>query len=472
MPHLPVRRVAAAAIACVALSSPLPAQDKDTLWTKVAAQNKTVTLSWDKDHPWDMTLTAQGPELMARYFVDGRREVSESLGRGNKDKNERRTLRFSLPDSMRGSVSGAVCLFFQMPDRRGLPIRRANAQDADTVGFRYEPWDRQMHRAAEITAARERVATAERTLASATQRIDVKAATMKQRGWTDQASCEQVNAPTFVPGPRPYDVVNPAEQDDVARHVCVNRVVMGYVLVDGYIEDRLPKRLPSDPAARDVEAARKALSAAFDPAFAGPKGMTPAALIDAIVERLGRDNATVKARQPQIAEFARDWSKFIPGIKDYVPHLGEPDEYLNWPSTAQQSAFRIFGPDLAKQVHAEWAMQGVPAPTVRDLESFLGSSLDAYAGCVEDSTKQLRTKYEAWDALRSNAPQRAAAARDFLIRECRQEMSALDKMKADLSSLQEQFARDKQALNTAETPIALASSPVVLNTVSCGRPAQ
>jgi len=112
-------------------------------------------------------------------------------------------------------------------------------------------------------------------------------------------------------------------------------------------------------------------------------------------------------------------------------------------------------------------MEDVPAGTIRDLESFLGSALDAYGGCVDDAVKQLATKYENYQALRSTAPQRAAAARDFLVRECRQEVSDFEKMKADRKIIEDELARDQQVLTRASAPAPLATSPIVLNTASC-----
>ena len=145
------------------------------------------------------------------------------------------------------------------------------------------------------------------------------------------------------------------------------------------------------------------------------------------------------------------------------------DELARWTSTAKESAFRLFGPELARQLKAEWAVQGLPAGSASDLESYLGSALDAYSGCVDDSVKQLRTKADNWDALRSAAPQRAPSATEFLVRECRQDVAALSTMKTERAALDAQVARDRQVLATASVPVPLADKPVALNSVSCGR---
>jgi len=465
----PLRRSTAILIvAAVLIPLAAIAQDKDTLWTKVSAEGKTVTLSWDKNHPWDQMLSAQGAELMATYYT-GNREVAESLGRAPASKADQRTLHFTLPETLRASVSGPVCLFLQAPNRKSLPVRRASSNDADTVGFRYEPWERQIRQASDARTARQLVADATRSLDAATKRVTAKQSSMAQRGWTDGASCEQVAAPSAVLGPRPFDVIDPPAQDDAARRVCVNRVDNGFLVIQDYVEG-LPKTIAAFAESRNVDGARKKLSAVYTAAFAGPQGIEAPELIAGIAARLGADNATLKARQSQIAIFARDWKRWAGTLRGYTPPLGEIDEYLRWPSTASESAFRLFGPDLANKLNAGWAMQGVPAATVRDLESFLGSALDAYDGCVEDSRKQLATKFDNWDALRSSAPQRAAAARDFLVRECRQEVSELEKMKADRATIEQELARDQQTLARVSAAAPLASSPTVLNGVSCQQP--
>jgi hypothetical protein len=205
----------------------------------------------------------------------------------------------------------------------------------------------------------------------------------------------------------------------------------------------------------------------YSSAFAGPAGVTPASLLDGITNRLGAENATVKARAAQTAEFLLDWAKWIPTLKDYRPELGSPNDDLGWPSTASASAFQLFGAELATQLKVEWAMDGVSPGTVRDLESFLGSALDAYSGCVDDAAKQLKTKYDNWEALRSNAPQRAASAREFLVRECRQEVGAFEAMKAEQATLQQQLAREQQSLSSATTQGPLAGRPQDLNFASC-----
>lgn len=453
----------------LAFAQPGVTQDRETLWTKATAEGKVISLAWDKQHPWDAALTTAGAELVAKYLVDGRREVTESLGRAMVRPGDSRTVRFALPDTVRANPIGPVCLFVQLSDRRVLPIRRANAKLTDTVGFRYDAWDRQMRQRTQARAAEQNLVAAERALAVSTQSIANQEASVKSRGWSTLDACTGIAAPANLASAKPFDAVPPLEQDDAARRVCVRQVWLGNDIITNYVQNLLPKRFANDGNSRDVETARSRLMATFSAAFVGTGGEVTE-LLKAIVDRLGGDNATVQSRMEQLREFVHDWSRFAETSEDYRPQFGKADTFLSWPSTAEEVAFRIFGPALAKALNVLWAIEGVPGATTRDLESFLGASLDAYAGCLEDGRKQLATKWENWQAEQARAPQFATSARDFLVRECRQEVGLIDKLKAERAAIEGQLAKAKQVMTVATTPPALASKPEVLNQISCTQP--
>ncbi len=469
-----IRHVAAAACFAIALgtfgSPSAAAQDRDTLWTKATAEGRVVSLAWDKQHPWDAVLTAQGAELVAKYLAESRREVTEPLARATVRPGDSRTFRFALPDTVRINPIGPVCLFVQLPDRRVLPIRRASPQLGDTAGFRYEAWDRQVRQRTQARTAEANLATAERALAVSAQSIANQEASVASRGWTTLNACDAITAPAAGAVAKPFDAVSPQEQDDAARRTCVRQVWLANELTTNYTQQILPKRLARLEATRDVAEARSSLLATFDSAFVGPGGTDITSLLDAIINRLGTGNATVTARQEQLREFVRDWTRWAATSKEYRPQFGSADAYFGWPSTATEIAFRIFGPALANALKATWAMGDVAAPTARDLESFLGASLDAYGGCVDDGRKQLATKWDTWAKQQASAPQFAAAARDFLVRECRQEVILVDKLKAERVALQAQLARAQQALTTATAVPPLATKAEALNFSSCSQP--
>jgi hypothetical protein len=445
------------------------AQDRETLWTRATAEGRVISLAWDRQHPWDAVLTAGGAELIARYLVEPSREVAEPIARATVRPGDNRTVRFPLPDTVRGNPIGPVCLFFQLPDRRVLPIRRANPKLSDTVGFRYDAWDRQMRQKTQVRAADQALANAERALALSTQSLANQEASVASRGWTTVDACAAIAAPANLASVRPIDAVPLLEQDDAARRVCVRQVWVGNEVISNYVQRLLPERLAKLEGTRDIEAVRPRLLGTFDAAFIGTGGDV-VELLKAVVERLGGDNPTVVSRLDGLREFVRDWTRWADTSEDYRPQFGAADDFLSWPSTAAEVSFRIFGPALAKALNVTWAMEGVPPASTRDLESFLGASLDAYAGCVVDGRKQLATKWNNWQAEQASAPQFAASAREFLVRECRQEVGLIEKLRAERATIESQLARAKQTVIVATSAPALASKPEVMNLASCSQP--
>ena len=444
----------------------LRAQGKGTLWTDVSADGRRLSLTWHKSHPWDEALRKDGAELRVRYPT-GSREATEGLGRGTADSKNPRHLTFSLPETLSSDVVGSVCLFLQTPARRAVPVRRATVGDADTAGFRYEAWERQLRQATDLRVVRARVQSVSAELDAATARVDAQERRVADLGASDVAACEQLSVPVVAPGPRPPDVIDPPAQDAAARRVCVMRAANGFATRLGYAAGRLKQKLAAATKAQDAEAALEALSLAFSPAFSGPLDATPRQLVEGIAAALGPGSASLNARRSELTTFVRDWGQFVTTLKDYQPPLGDSDEYLGWPSTARGVALRVFGRDLASRLNVSWAVQDLPEPTTRDLESILGSALDAYAGCVDDGVKQLAIKYRNWQDLRSAAPQRAAAAREFLVRECRQELRTRDTLKARQAELQAQLALERAAVERLQVAVQLPARPVVLNGESC-----
>jgi hypothetical protein len=453
----------------ITASSPALAQDRDTLWTKIIAEERVVSLSWDKDHPWDAQLTKAGATLMVKYLAAPQREVAEAIGSATVRPGDTRVVRFRLPESISGNPIGPVCLFVQLPDRRTLPIRRANAQLSDTAGFRYDAWDRVLRQRTQARAAEATLASAERALSVSSQSITNQEASVASRGWTTARACDAIPEPALAARAKPFDAVSPAEQSEAAQRSCIRQVWLANNVNSNYVDATLPKALDRLRELRDVVEAQKALRGAFDAPFIGAGTSDLPALLDAILERLGKDNGTVAARRQQLDAFRNDWNRWAPTSKAYRPQIGNASDYLRWNSTALEISFRIFVPGVAKALNASWAIEGVPAATVRDLESFLGASLDAYNGCIEDAGKQLRTKWETWQKELASAPQFAKSAREFLVRECRQEVGLLDKLRAEQVALQQELARAQQALATTTNAPALSSKALTLNTLACGQ---
>jgi hypothetical protein len=436
------------------------AQDRDTLWTRISAAGPILSLKWDKNHPWDADLTARGAMLIAKYWVEPRREVSEPVGRVAAGKPGARTFEFPLPEDVGANPIGPICLFFQLPDRRVLPIRRADKQDGDTAGFRYEAWERQVRQRGAARAAQARVAAAESALNVSTQSVANQQAAVSSRGWGTLDSCQNVSAPAADVGAQPYDVVPPRDHDDIARRVCVHRVWYGQRLFADLVEEDVKPLI----ARRDAKQGQQELRRLYGIAYAVPEAAGP---LLAELKQVRGGQAVLAAREAQAAEFLRDWQRLSPTTASYKPHLSGLN-YLQWPSTMHEAAFRIFAPDVMRQQQAEWLTDGVPKPTITEIEGVIGAALDAYSGCVEDGRKQLQIRYDNWQALSSSAPQRAAAARDFLVRECRQEVGLLDKLKAERAGIEEQLSRERELLKTASAPARPpAGQAQALNLAAC-----
>jgi hypothetical protein len=440
------------------------AQDKDTVWTKASATGAVISLSWDKQHPWDQVLTARGAELIAKYRVESGREVTESLARTAVRSPGERMLRFTLPAGVNANLRGSICLFIQLADRRILPIRRATKQDNDTAGFRYDAWEEQARRRVDAGAAERRVAEARRALDVSTAELANQQAAISARGLGTNESCDGLVGPAAEIGPTPYDIVPPAQQDDVARRVCVRRVWVGRAIYQNFIEEGT-QRLAPMAVSRDLDAAREQLKSPYARVFMIPEVAGP--LLAELRDSMGADHPSVRAHEEQAARFLRDWMRYASTVGQYQPQAGSPTDYLRWPSTAAEAAFRLYGADLARLLHAEWAMVNVPAATATEKEGVVGAALSAYDGCVEDAVKQLRTKYDSWRASQASAPQRATAAREFLVRECRQDITRLAKLKAEQAALEDQLAREQQLLRDKTTSTSLPARPQALNGAAC-----
>jgi hypothetical protein len=462
-----LRAAGAAAFAAFATITAVMAQDRDTLFTRVTAEGNTVALKWDKDHPWDKQLASSGAELFAEYRSATRGVVAESLGRAATKGNDRE-FRFTLPESVRSIPASQICLYIQpLGNRTLLPVRRAN-QGTDTARFRYEPWERMVRAKADAVAAEARLASARAEADVAARRVQAQEAALAKRGWSAPNACQNITVSASQVPPRPYDVVNPDQQDEMARRVCVHRIWHGRQITQKFLES-LREKLAQPEAAKNPARARAQLQGTYGDAFIVPEAAGP--LLEQLRKMVGADDAALKPRVAQAAEFLRDWNRLSATIATYEPHLGTPTDVLVWPSPVSAVALRVLGPGLAAQLNAEWAIQGEPQPTVRDFAGVIGASLDAYFDCVKDGARQLAVKYTAWDGLQK---QLASGARErelaqFLTRECQQETGTRDTLKAATDSLQAEVAR----LQAAQAQIASAAGPLpqraqVLNAVTCG----
>lgn len=224
------------------------AQDKSTLDTKVVAEGNTITLSWDKKHPWDSDLLARGVTLLAEYKTRSNGVVAERLQASAPPGQKERFIHFHLPSTLTAAPQSAVCLYFQLPNQKLLPVRKPGPQVLDTVRMRYQSWE-------SVAVANSQARSHEAQLAALKHAIDVKVAeietgakVLKDRGWESADSCQKIATPQFARGHRAFDVVDPAQQEDVARRICVSRIKWAGDALDRVFRKRLDT--PAEDRAR------------------------------------------------------------------------------------------------------------------------------------------------------------------------------------------------------------------------------
>lgn len=453
------------------------AQDKETLWTRVTAQHLTVSLAWDKQHPWDPALTAGAVQLVARHRGSYRGgEALQVVAPARRTSAKDRSVQFNLPESLGSAASsGSVCLFFQMADRKVLPVRKATKENSDTAGFRYVVWEQRQRRATEAVRATQRVAAAEQALQVADRNVEQRAAVIQRNKWPANGACDALQAGRVESGAKPYGVVAAADHDEVSRRVCVYRVWKADQR--SWNLERVRSRLADFKAAFDNASkpgeAGQALAGALN-VLKIPYGDIPildvAFLLDVLQQKLGAGHATV--RQRQLEAFLGDWRKWGPGSPKYDPHLGLVDDTISWPSTAVDAALRVFsrtdkGRKLIAEWGGEWAMEALAAPTIEDVGGVLGGALDAYDGCLEDSRKLLAINLQEWEKQQASAPRRTELIRQDLIRMCRSDFALLEKLRQERVGFQQQLEAERKAVSSIPQPPPLPGSPIDLNRVAC-----
>lgn len=438
----------------------LMAQDKDTLWTKLSAEGRSVFLSWNKNHPWDQQLGHTSTNLMAKYATESGRDAVEVVGTAASVTGETRTLRFTLAEDVRGLPRGPVCLFIQTQGKI-LPVRKANRAGDDTAGFRYEAWEGIIRKRAETRVIQAKIAKLEQNSKTAESSTRRQEGVIRQHQWDSEASCEKITVPTETVV-RPIDAIDLTQQDDVARHVCVRQVWYRRQVIKKYVNDGdIEEILTKNP-----RAAKEILSELLTP-FLGSLEDEPDRALSNLVANLGLDNQTVKARLPQINEFLADWKKLSPGIKDYRPQFGQERDYLKWPSTASAAAFRVYGAALAQRYKTPWALDGVTEGTVQDKESVLGASLDAYSSCMRDGKVKMKIAYDNWNKATKDAPQFSVAARNALVKECHQAFQLFDTVKVEKEAIETQLSVVRSQLMQAPSTSLLPSKAQSLNASTC-----
>jgi len=423
----------------------------DKLGTEVTAAGSSIELSWDPLHAWNAQLAARGAQLVAEYTVEDRGLVREVLA--NARPARERTIIFPLPEALKNSPKGEVCLYVQLPANNALlPVRMAKGGQ-DTARFRYAAWESQVSAQSQAKYLAIDADTLGKQLRDLREFREKRADSLAQRGMGSNEACEAIGVQRSAADKPPISVVPPAQQDGVARQVCVHRI------------DYSRRLFLSRLAAEKIEN-REALIRKFSVlAIAAPQAA------DFLIKfQPGSDGvaaASLQERQRQARILADDWRRYSPTVgKDFWPPLGKPDDLME--AIGESKSGNEY---LLRQLYGE--PHGLPAmaiaPSSRDLFGAFGALMDAYAGCVDDGKRQLRNIADNWTALQAASPERDRRIRDYKVAECRREHQQVDalrgsetKIAADLIRVQDRLA---QAVNAKPAPLSQRQS---LNGARCG----
>ncbi len=475
----PITLRAAVSLALVAAASSV-AQNRNTLETKITAENGTVLLEWSKKHPWDADLLNFGALLLAEYRTANGTVATDCLnvpqqspvvtrsylqrGRSpvvyggcaglhsapNSSRTDR-TLRFRLPDVLTAVPSGPVCLYMRLQNQRVLPIRQAG-EGFDTARFRYEAWEHEVVKQTRASSLRAQVEQMTRAIAAAEQSVRNQEVNNAGRGWTSAGACQDITVPSLPVAKLERPVAEPAEQDDIARQVCIVRVSDA----DRELEEKVEQRLKSGKTSLS-RPALKLLSALIEGVVQPPP--TLAAVLALLPETERGD--LFAARREQIQQYDHDWQVWAPKVPDYKRRFPEP-HFVSFSETLQLQTETI-----KAAIRIVKAIDNGKDPDPRDIRGFIGAAVEAYTRCVDDGKRQLETSYRNAMELKAKAPAIQENVRRELVQKCRDGVSTLVRLKAEVERLKQELQHDQQLLETAGSAAAVTGKTQMLNSVPC-----
>lgn len=438
------------------------ADDKTNLGTKVSASGNTVTVEWDRNHPWAAMLAAPGMQLHAEYRTS-HGIVSQPISRSSGPSPGDRSTRFDLPASIREEPLGSVCLVIRLASNRILPIRAASGAQSDTARFGFSDWETAIRSnwqrravAARLEALNGEIATAEKLVADNT-------ITLGKQGFRSAGECEQLvaNQEILI---KPYDVVALEKQDEAARRICIKRVLNATEKLNEFVgvskpviakwsaDERIKK---SEVVATVIQSNMSLVILPVDSLRDLAKGSAPINPLSG--KELG-----------EAVQFLKDWDRWSVSSGSYEPQLGTKDEALHWGQATRNAAFRVFGPAVAKALGADWIIAGLESSTDLDRNSVIGAGLDAYTVCVDDNKRQLALKYAAWEQEQKNAPRMAQAKRNLAVQSCREAFQHGDALLKRLPQLkQERVSLQNQIAALQPVPLVSTGKKRMLNQVPC-----
>lgn len=467
-------RMTAGALASVAMAMALglaiEAQSRETLETEVRVDGDVVSLKWSKKHTWDAELQAAAPTLLAEYrsgqgtvgtdcLRDGATQPAAPQGRFQRTaapacgvqgsvrgKPGDRLVTYRLPEELTSAPLGPVCLYFQLPNQRILPLRRSNQRGDSTSRFRHEDWEREAARRTSARDIQQSLAALQRNVSVLSSNVEQLRADNTRRGWTSTAACAAVPPPTLQSaGVAEQPLASAAERDAVARQVCVMQVV------------NADKELEEDK----VQGFARLTSGYLLP---------PAELkemLDSLEQSGTRLPPLFQQRKAEVAAFLRDWQQLAPQVPAYRtalqaqrkrrPHFGEYGSKVSLQSLTVEVGGRI----------AKGAASG--GVNAADLLGFVGGSVEAYGRCMADGKAQMDTAYTTETQLQQQEPVLLKRAHEQLIQACRNGVANLAQEQAKLAAEEARVAQAQQTIqNATSTPFGpVPRRGKDVNDVSC-----
>ncbi len=340
-----------------------------------------------------------------------------------------------LPETMKGDPMGPVCLYIKLPSQKILPIRRSDGKGNDTARFRDESWEipvvkrtQNALRRAEVDAIKAALDTKDRDIAAQTE-------ILARKNWQSMEACQAIATPQLHSTERPFDVLDPSQQEDIARRVCISRVVWARDVANNRMKE----------AKTDEEA-----DAAYVKTGSRVVVLSPtvgAFLLKVWQEKVGESDPDLRSREVEFSPFKRDWDKWAASADDYKkPHFGGyrgGGDFLFLQLESQEADARVMQMVvdlLRKNPHPTY-------PSMEDIAGFFGGSMEAYSRCVVDGQKQLQTKYQSWLDLQTKTPELNKAAHDELVAACQRGVTTLSRLKEERKTLADQLALDQKALS-------------------------
>jgi hypothetical protein len=411
-------------------------QGKDTLFTSLSTDGKSVWLNWSKNHPWAEQLGQMRAELVAEYRTERRGLVSETLTLGSAGE---RSQSFSLPQKLTGEPLSNVCFYVFLPQKRvALPIRRATSDNGDTSRFALDEWTSIIGRRAAIRRLENEIQTMEQEVAALSASEQTLTETLAKKGQPNLAACDALQAPSSpTDGIRPYSAVEPDQQDTIAKRICVQRAWKSSQRVANIL-DQL-KRDPELLAGLRKQASKTQNIRLLAELF------TFVYMLPALSSQLSKEDGNPYQAKAKL--FLHDWEALSNGLDKYAPHLGHQGELLKWPSSSvQEGSLWLWGPAVAKSLNAEWLAAGFPATDEATARSVTSAVFDAYFDCVSDNKRQLRIAYDSWKQSIETLPLRRKAQRELLVSSCKKEWAKVDELTAKKMQLAEKLQLDRKQL--------------------------